>query len=252
MSQRPARKRGILLRAVRGCLAWFVCRGATIQTVERHVNRQTVSLAILSLVAISLLACLPTPAHADDSTIGFYSGDFAVFGGVSYYPGQSTAGTYMDYNNQALNFQFLFDGNVTNFQETAYCGLGCPQFYSANIDSGTVQFSGYDASGQNPSYDFTGIIEAGGTLNGEIVCDNQGCAWQNAIAIDFQSTSGTNGWQSSGSLSYMDGNDGSGGGGFGDLTLLTQQATTPEPTSFVLLGSAFLGVGGFLRRRGLL
>jgi hypothetical protein len=214
------------------------------------VNRPTVSLAILSLVAITLLACSPGLAYADDNrTIGFYSGDFAVFGGVSFYPGQPTAATFMNYNSQTLNFLFQFDGNVTNFQETPYCGLDCPQFYSGNIDSGTVQFSGYDSSGQNPNYDFTGIIGAGGTLSGEIVCDNQGCAWQNSIDINFQSTAGSNGWQSSGSLSYMDGNDGSGGGGFGDLNLLTQQASTPEPSSFVMFGSGLVGVSAWLRRK---
>jgi len=216
------------------------------------MNRLPASLSLFSLVAIALLAALPTPAHADDSTIGFYTGDFAVFGGVSYYPGQNNAATLMTYNDPLLNLSFQFDGNITNFQETPYCGLGCIQYYSANIDSGTVQFSGYDSSGQNPPYNFTGIIEAGGTLSGEIICDNQGCAWQNEIDLTFQSTSGSNGWTSSGSLSYMDGNDGSGGGGFGDLNLLTQQATTPEPSSFILFGSAALGLGGWLRRRGAL
>ncbi len=212
------------------------------------MNRLAVSSAVLFLCAIAFLSCVPVPAHADN-TIGFYSGDFGVTGGVSYYPGDGAAGTDTVYNNVALNFDFLFNGNVTNFQETPYCGLDCPQYYSANINSGTVQFSGIDESGQNPSYDFTGIIEPGGTLSGSIICDNQGCAWQNQIDITFQSTSGTNGWQSSGSLSYTDGNDGSGGGGFGGLDLLTQQASTPEPSSFLLFGSGVLGLGGLLRRR---
>ena len=213
------------------------------------MHRRTVSLAILTLLAITFLACSPTLAHADDNLIDLYSGNFPVFGGVTYYPGEPTAGTLMTYNDPALDLSFQFNANVTNFQETAYCGLGCPQYYSANLDSGTVQFWGTDLSGQTPPYQFTGAIEPGGTLTGSIVCDNQGCAWGNDITLDFQSTSGTNGWQSSGTLSYTDGNDGSGGGGYGHLDLVTQQATTPEPSSFALFASGVAGIGGWLRRR---
>ena len=214
------------------------------------MHRQSVSLAVLSLVAITLLAGLPTPAHADDNNIiSLYTGDFPVFGGVTYYPGQPTAQTIMTYNDQQIDLAFQIDGNVTNFQETPYCGLGCAQYYSATIDSGTVQFWGTDYSGQTPPYQFTGLIEPGGTLTGDIVCDNQGCAWDDHIDLTFQSTSGTNGWMSSGSLSYTDGNDGSGGGGFGDLNLLTQQATTPEPSSFILFGSGVVGLGAWMRRK---
>jgi len=215
------------------------------------MNRHPISSAALSLFAVVMVACSPILARADnaDNIVEFYSGDFSVTGGVAYYPGDGTAGTDVVYNSYSLNFDLLFSGNVTDFQETPYCGLGCPQYYTGDINSGTVQFSGFDQSGQHPNYNFSGIIEPGGTLSGEIVCDNQGCAWQDEISIAFQSTSGTNGWRSSGTLSWMDGNDGSGGGGFGNLNLLTQEASTPEPSSFLLFGSGVLGIGGWLRRQ---
>lgn len=200
-------------------------------------------------LATFLMICgFASVSYADD--VPFYSGVFFAFGGPGYQPGSPTADTVASYTSNTLNFVFEFTGNVTNFQETQWCGLECPQYFTADINSGTVSFSGYDNSGQNPNYNFTGIIMTGGQLSGDEICDEQGCAWDDTFTFNYRSTSGTNGWMSSGELSWTGGDDGAGGDGFGNLTILTQQATTPEPSSFWLLGSGLAGVLGFLRRSG--
>ncbi len=194
-------------------------------------------------------------AVADD-IVPFYSGDFpsisfgnfwgpnagAVIGGSVTYDGA----------NPNLAYQFSFNAPIDNFQETPWCGFECPQFATGTIDSGTVTFSGADESGQNPPYNFNGFILAGGTFSGEVICDPQGCAWDESVDFRFQSQSGSNGWMSNGELNLSGGNDGSGGQDFGFLSMTTQNATTPEPGTILLFGSALAGVVGLARRRGIL
>lgn len=202
------------------------------------------------------IGCLLAGSAVADDTVPFYSGDFpsinfgnfwgpdagAVIGGSVVYDGE----------NPNLAYEFSFNAPISNFQETPWCGFDCPQFATGTIDSGTVSFSGTDASGQNPPYNFTGFILAGGTFSGEVICDPQGCAWDESADFRFQSQSGSNGWMTSGELNISGGNDGSGGQDFGILSMTTQSATTPEPGTLLLFGSGLAGLVGMAHRKGIL
>lgn len=215
--------------------------------------RSAPSRCLWSGAVLLAIFCLSAGSAVADDTVPFYSGDFpSINFGNFWGPNQGAmigGSVVYDGANPNLVYQFSFNAPIDNFQETPWCGFECPQFATGTIDSGTVTFSGADESGQNPPYNFTGFILPGGTFNGEVICDQQGCAWDESVDFRFQSQSGSNGWMSTGELSLSGGNDGSGGHDFGTLSMTTQNATTPEPGTILLFSSGLAGVVGLLRRR---
>ena len=205
---------------------------------------------------LTAICCLLAGSAVADDTVPFYSGDFPSLSFSNFWgpnAGAVIGGSVMyDGANPNLVYEFNFNAPISNFQETPWCGFDCPQYATGTINSGTVSFSGADESGQNPPYNFTGFILAGGTFSGEVVCDLQGCAWDENADFRFQSQSGSNGWMSSGELNISGGNDGSGGQDFGILSMTTQSATTPEPGTILLFGSGLAGLVGLARRKGIL
>ncbi len=200
--------------------------------------------------AIAIVYASISGARAD-TIIPFYTGAFpSITMGNVWGPGGHSVGGLLLYDGSDPNlfYDFSFGAPITNYQETPWCGYGCPQFVTGNIDSGSVSFSGDDSSGHYPPYDFNGNILPGGTFSGEVVCDPISCAWDENVNFSFYSQSGSNGWYSRGSLSLSGGNDGSGGSDYGTLSMVTR--ATPEPSSILLFGPGIIGLWGVLRRRG--
>ena len=120
-----------------------------------------------------MLACSPMLARADN-TIEFYSGDFFdMVTGRRITPGEPRPVAMFVYNSGALNFDMVFNGNDHRLSGNPILRpqLAAIQLRQHQLRHGTVLVGISMKSAENPSYNFTGIIESGGTLSGEIVCD---------------------------------------------------------------------------------
>jgi hypothetical protein len=232
------------------------CRrfAALLNSEGQEMPRHTLpTLRFLTILFAIVSGALITSAGADNQ-IPFYSGDFESENpaGTFWGPGSPQVGETFIYNgsNRNLWYEFSFSAPIDNFQETPWCGYDCPQYATGTIGSGTVSFTGGDYSGNNPNYNFTGFILAGGTFSGEVLCDPVSCAWDESVDFRFQSQSGTNGWSSTGEVNMSGGNDGQGQGqDLGILSMTTRSATTPEPSSVLLFGSGLMCVIGVMRRK---
>lgn len=157
-------------------------------------------------------------------------------------------------NSQAIiNFFSATDGSLTSFLTTS-AGAGHP----SNGDTVTYLSGANQSSINNDLFQFTGTTTlANGTyttshddglilyLNGSAVINDPGLT----AAVDTPFTvcaSGCNAMPGTYNfvLDYAEVN-----GAPAQLTATLPLTTTPEPGSFILLGSGLLGVAGLLRRR---
>jgi hypothetical protein len=206
-----------------------------------------ISSKLWFVVALVVVSCsILGVAAAGDIPVPFYTGNTIAISG-SGWSGGSTFSTYLEYSSSTLNYYIQVSAPIENLQETTQCTTTCIQYFTGTLGIGTISFSGYDFSGNNPPYDFTGLIFAGGTFSAERSTDQFGIVVQDSETFNFQSQSSTNGWWSEGQIQHMGGCVDGGCDGSGSLSINT--FVSPEPSSFLLLGSGVLGLGAFLRSK---
>jgi hypothetical protein len=195
-------------------------------------------LSVLALLASSLAESPATKARQLPITVSFYTGSWVIMAdGPGWYPGQNDVLGEGFGPAGNLQIQFNYDLNLSNLQEMTYCHQDyCEDDYSGQINSGTVSFSGYDFTDQNPPYSFAGHAMSGGTFYGMYACYHGDCAWGDNVYFSISGTSsnvGRNpGWWSTGNFSLM-GSCLTGGacGGEGSLTLQTYAPGSDAPVS---------------------
>jgi hypothetical protein len=160
----------------------------------------------------------PKPA----TTVSFYTGSWSFPTLGTGWEGDSIDGQLI-FDTSTLQFWFDFSGPISDYQERSQCPLNtCIKYYTGQISSGSVSFSGHDNSGQNPPYSFTGQILPGGTFFGETFCDDLTCEnEQDTITFSFEGTGSDLGWWSTGQLQLMGGCLDGGCGGLANFTLQT-------------------------------
>jgi PEP-CTERM motif len=206
----------------------------------RHFRVLWLRLALAAAVCLSVVSV----AHADAS---LYTGSFpiATVGTTVWYPWSLQVGGSLMGDTQSINYSLSLSAPITNFQVTPPCGPGCEQYFTGNLNSGSLSFQGIGALGQDP-YEFAANITPGGSIIGGVTCDSFGCTWVESVLIEFVGQP-SHGLQSSGNL-ILDG--ASYGGGGGDSGFLNMVSTpVPEPNSILLFGSGILGLATVLRRR---
>ena len=199
-------------------------------------------------VALVIVVCFSAASIAQGDNIGtLYTGSFSVLtdGSAVWQPWASQVGGTLLGNTQTLEYSVTFSAPISNFDVTPPCGPGCPQFFSGDLNSGSISFSGIDSLDQVP-YNFAGYLTPGGSIIGDVVCDSFGCTWNESVFVGFVGQP-SNGWQSVGGIILDGGNAGWGGGDSGLLNLVT--TPTPEPSSIVLLSTGIIGSAGLLRRK---
>ncbi len=199
-------------------------------------------------VAFVIVVCFSavTIVHADN--IGtLYTGSFPVStsGSDVWQPWAFQVGGTLLGSTQALEYTVAFNAPISNFEVTPPCGLGCPQFFSGDLNSGTVSFSGVASLDRQP-YNFAGYLTPGGSIIGDVVCDSFGCTWNESMIVDFVGLP-SNGWQSVGDIILDGGNAGWGGGDSGLLNVVT--TPTPEPAGIALFSTGCIGCAAALRRK---
>lgn len=208
--------------------------------------RQLRALLLRVTLVIAVGSSAVSIAQAGD--IGtLYTGSFPVLteNGSVWQPWVSQVGGTLLGNTQTIEYSVTFSAPITDLQVTPPCGLGCPQYFSGNLNSGTLSFSGINSFGQDP-YNFAGSLTPGGFITGETFCDTFGCAWLETVLLGFVGQP-SNGWQSTGDIILNGGNDGSGEGDSGVLYMVAKP--TPEPSSIFLLGVGFAGSAVRLRHK---
>ena len=204
--------------------------------------------SILLLVILFFVLCTVPPVAWADNIVDFYTGNFSAGSTAGWYPGYDYILGFGFYRSDTLNFDLAFSATIGNFYDSGWCGYGCPEYFSGTIDSGTVQFWGYDSTGQHLPYYFTATILPGGTFFGVAVFDPiHLLEWDDQFTLTFQSQPDENGWWSTGGLSWAGGGNEGGEGGGGNLNLTTY--STPEPTAIWLFGSGGLAFGSILKFR---
>jgi PEP-CTERM motif len=199
-------------------------------------------------VALVIVVCFSAVSLVQADNIGtLYTGSFSVStdGSAVWQPWAFQVGGTLLGNTQTLEYSVTFYGPISNFEVTPPCGSDCPQFFSGDLNSGTISFSGVDYLDQHP-YNFAGYLTPGGSIVGDVVCDSYGCTWNESVFVSFVGQP-SNGWQSVGNIILDGGNAGWGGGDSGLLNLVT--TPTPEPSSIALLSTGIVGFAAAWRRK---
>ncbi len=198
--------------------------------------------------ALVMVVCFSSVSIAVADNIGTdYTGIFPVLsqGSTVWQPWLQQVGGSLTGSTDTIQYLVTFSATITNFAVTPPCGSGCPQYFSGNLDSGSVSFSGTDSSGQYP-YNFNANVTPGGSITGGITCDDYGCSWFEGVLVNFNSKPSGR-WQSIGNIILDGGNGGGGNGDSGSLSLITMP--TPEPNSLAFFGTGVAGLAGALRRK---
>jgi PEP-CTERM motif len=199
-------------------------------------------------VTLVIVVCFSAVGVVQADNIGtLYTGIFPIStnGNSVWTPWLLQVGGTLLGNTQTVDYVVTFSATIADFQLSPPCGPDCPRYFSGDLKSGSMSFSGISSLGQDP-YNFIGPIAPGGSIIGEVTCDTFGCVWNESVFVSFSGRP-SNGWESLGFMILDGGDDGSGGGDSGLLNMVTNP--TPEPNSIALFGAGMFGSFGALRRR---
>jgi hypothetical protein len=208
----------------------------------RHFGKS--GMRVVLVIAVCFLAVGITRA---DAIADLYTGSFPVVtnGNTVWQPWSLQVAGLLMGATPLIQYAVSISAPITNFEVTPPCGPECPQYFTGDLNSGSLSFQGTGPLGEFP-YDFSGYITPGGSIVGGVTCDSFGCSWVESVLIDFVGQP-SNGVQSAGYIILDGASYGSGGGDAGFLNMVS--TPLPEPNSVFLFGSGILGLVSVLRRR---
>ena len=109
-------------------------------------------------ISVVIVGCFSAVSIAQADNIGtLYTGTFPVLtnGSTVWQPSASQVGGTLTGNTQTLEYSVTFSAPITDFVVTPPCGPDCAQYFSGNLNSGSLSFSGTTSLGQDP-YNFNG------------------------------------------------------------------------------------------------
>lgn len=201
-------------------------------------------MRVILVIAFCFSAVSITQA---DAIASLYTGNFPVAtnGSTVWQPWSFQVAGLLMGTTPLIQYEVNLSAPITNFEVTPPCGPACPQYFTGNLNSGSLSFQGSGPFGQF-QYDFTGYITPGGSIIGGVSCDSFGCSWFESVLVDFVGQP-SNGLQSTGYMILDGASYGSGGGDSGWLNMVS--TPTPEPNTTALLGTGIIASVGALRRR---